>query len=484
MNYGLTSTPALHHSECLVLGLCGNAALPDFAVTLDQQHGGIITQLAKKLIEPGDIAWHADTHGHLLLLIQCGEPNTYTAKSLSKRITELAALLFKQRVASATLCFPQLRSQTPDWQLQQMLLNMEAQRYQLLTFKTQKNTPHRLKSIDFYLPAASPAILQTALSIAEGIEWTRTLANLPANICTPTYLAQQATQLALQQTKIDIKVLNKEQIKTLGMGALLAVAQGSQEPPQFIELQYHGASKETPPIVLVGKGITFDSGGLSLKPADGMNEMKYDMAGAACVLGTIKACALLHLPINVVGLLACAENMPGGRAVKPGDIITTLSGQTVEIINTDAEGRLVLADALTYAERFKPQLVIDMATLTGAVIVALGYHATGVMTNDDELAEMILNASRESEDPAWRLPLNDDYQTALDSPIADMINSSFDRSAGSITAGCFLSRYTNNYRWAHLDIAGTAWVSGKNRNATGRPVALLVQLLRNLTHAR
>ena len=215
-----------------------------------------------------------------------------------------------------------------------------------------------------------------------------------------------------------------------------------------------------------------------------MNEMKYDMAGAASVLGTLKACALLNMPINVVGLLACAENMPGGGAIKPGDIITTMSGQTVEIINTDAEGRLVLADALTYAERFKPRFVIDMATLTGAVIVALGYHATGVMTNDDELAELILNAAHESQDPAWRLPLHAAYEGAIDSPIADMINASFDRSAGSITAGCFLSRFTSKYRWAHLDIAGTAWVSGKNRNATGRPVALLVQLLRDLTHAR
>ena len=227
----------------------------------------------------------------------------------------------------------------------------------------------------------------------------------------------------------------------------------------------------------------FDSGGISIKPADGMNEMKFDMAGAASVLGTIKACALLNLPINIIGLLACAENMPGGGAIKPGDIITTLAGHTVEIVNTDAEGRLVLADALTYAEQFNPRLVIDIATLTGAVIVALGSISTGVMTPDDDLANLILTAARDSEDKAWRLPLDEAYQEALDSPIADMINASFDRSAGSITAGCFLSRFTEKYRWAHLDIAGTGWVSGKKRNATGRPVPLLVQLLRDLAHA-
>ncbi len=483
MNYGLNQTLALKNNECLVLGLSGNSPLPECFGALSQLHLGVIERIATSLTESGDTAWHMDSNGAAMLLIQCGSAESYSVGSLSQRMTEIAALLLKQRVISATLCLPPLANHTPDWQLQHMLLNMDAQRYQMLAFKTQKNTPHSLKSIDFFLPGAHATTIQSALAIAQGIDLTRTLANFPANICTPTYLAQQATQLAHEQAKINIKVLDREQMQDMGMGALLAVAQGSHEPPQLIELQYHGAGNDSAPVVLVGKGITFDSGGISLKPADGMNEMKYDMAGAASVLGTLKACALLDLPINVVGLLACAENMPGGRAVKPGDIITSMSGQTVEIINTDAEGRLVLADALTYAERFNPRLVIDMATLTGAVIIALGHYATGVMTNDDALAELILNAARESEDPAWRLPLHEAYQEALDSPIADMINSSFDRSAGSITAGCFLSRFTKKYRWAHLDIAGTAWVSGKNRNATGRPVSLLVQLLRDLTHA-
>ena len=483
MNYGLTVTPAVNDTEYFVIGLDGDNKLPDFAATLDKEHDGLITRLASKLTENGDTAWQTDFNGCSLLLMHCGNKATYTAEVLSKRIADIANLLIKQRAISATICMPQLSQHKADWQLQQMLLQFENQRYQLLDFKTKQNKPHLIESINFFLLNANPATIKVAQSIANGVQFTRTLANLPANLCTPTYIAQQAIKLAHQYAKLDVKVHNREHMQEMGMGALLAVAQGSHEPPQLVELQYHGAGNDSPPVVLVGKGITFDSGGISIKPADGMNEMKFDMAGAASVLGTIKACVLLGLPINVVGLLACAENMPGGGAIKPGDIITTMAGQTVEIINTDAEGRLVLADALTYAERFNPRLVIDIATLTGAVIVALGSIATGVMSPDDDLANLILTAARESEDKAWRLPLDEAYQDALDSPIADMINSSFDRSAGSITAGCFLSRFTGKFRWAHLDIAGTAWVSGKKRNATGRPVPLLIQLLRDLAHA-
>lgn len=483
MNYGLTTTPSLNDTKCLVLGVYSDDNLPEFAATLDKQQAGLITRLAATLSENGDTAWQSDINGSRLLIIHCGDAAAYTAAVLSKRITDIANLLLKQRISSATICMPQLTQHTPDWQLQQMLLQFETQRYQLLDFKTRQNTPHAIESVHFFLPNANPASIKTAQAIANGVQFTRTLANLPANLCTPTYLAQQAVKLAHQHVKLDAKIHNLEHLQEMGMGALLAVAQGSHEQPQLVELQYHGAGDDSPPVVLVGKGITFDSGGISIKPADGMNEMKYDMAGAASVLGTLKACALLNLPINVIGLLACAENMPGGGAIKPGDIITTFAGHTVEIVNTDAEGRLVLADALTYAERFNPRLVIDIATLTGAVIIALGAVATGVMSPDDELANLILKASHESEDKAWRLPLDEAYQEALDSPIADMINASFDRSAGSITAGCFLSRFTGKFRWAHLDIAGTAWISGKKRNATGRPVPLLVQLLRDLAHA-
>ena len=482
MNYGLTSTPAVNDTSCLVIGIFNDGSLPDFITFLDTKNKQTIERLTRKLTEKGDTAWQTDFDGRGLLMIQCGEKTAFTTDVLVKQTADIANLLLKQRITSATICMPQLGMQTPDWQVQQMLLLCEAQRYQLLDFKSTKNTTFVMESIHFYLPHATEAAIKAAQAIASGIQFTKTLANYPANICTPSYIANEAVKLAHKHAKLNVKTHDREYMESLGMGALLAVAQGSHEPPQLVEIHYNGAGSDSAPIVLVGKGITFDSGGISIKPADGMNEMKYDMAGAASVLGTMKACALLNLPINVIGLLACAENMPGGGATKPGDIITTAAGLTVEIINTDAEGRLVLADALHFAEQFNPRFVIDIATLTGAVIIALGNVSSGIMTPDDELADLLLTAARESGDKAWRLPLDEAYQTALDSPIADMVNSTFDRSAGSITAACFLSRFTEKYRWAHLDIAGTGWASGKNRNATGRPVSLLVQFLRDLAH--
>lgn len=483
MNYGLISNPSLNISECLVLGIVGNEPLPEFAIAIDKEYQGLLTRLRSKLENNGDTVWQADIDGHRILMIHCGDASLFNADILAKRMADVAAALLKERVPSATICMPSLGQRTPDWQVQQMLLQMEAQRYQLLDFKTKKNKAHPLESIIFFQPGATDNAIDTAEKIAQGIALTRTLANLPANICTPTYLSLQAQELAEQHEHLKSKILDKDDIQRLSMGALLAVAQGSNEPPQLIELQYRGAG-DSAPIVLVGKGITFDSGGLSLKPAEAMTEMKYDMSGAASILGTLKACALLKLPLNVIGLIATAENMLSGTAMRPGDIITSMSGQTIEVLNTDAEGRLVLADALTYAERFKPRFVIDVATLTGAMVVALGNINTGFMTNDEELASLIVNASKESEDKAWRLPMDKDYQEALESPLADMVNATFDRTGGGIVAACFLSRFTEKYRWAHLDIAGTAWVSGKKRNATGRPVPLLVQILQNVANSR
>ncbi|MCY1365531.1 Cytosol aminopeptidase [compost metagenome] len=272
-------------------------------------------------------------------------------------------------------------------------------------------------------------------------------------------------------------MLDEKKLKELGAGAFLAVAQGSEQPPRMIVLNYQGGKKDDKPFALVGKGITFDTGGISIKPAAGMDEMKYDMCGAASVLGTFRAVLEMQLPINLVGLLACAENMPSGGATRPGDIVTTMSGQTVEILNTDAEGRLVLCDTLTYAERFKPQAVIDIATLTGACIVALGSNTSGLMGNNDALVRQLLKAGEQADDRAWQLPLFDEYQEQLDSPFADIANIGGPK-AGTITAGCFLSRFAKKYHWAHLDIAGTAWVSGgKDKGATGRPVPLLTQYL-------
>ncbi len=307
--------------------------------------------------------------------------------------------------------------------------------------------------------------------------FTRDLGNMPPNICHPRYLAEQAKQLAKSSKKLSVEVLEEKELKALGAGALLAVAQGSDQPPRMIVMNYQGGDKSQQPYVLVGKGITFDSGGISLKPGLGMDEMKYDMGGAASVLGTFKTLLELNLPINVIGVLACAENMPSGGATRPGDIVTTMSGLTVEILNTDAEGRLVLCDALTYVKRFNPQSVINVATLTGACIVALGSNTSGLMGNNPELVASLLSAGQQASDVAWELPLFDDYQEQLDSPFADIANIGGPK-AGSITAGCFLSRFTKDYPWAHLDIAGTAWISGgKEKGATGRPVPLLSQYL-------
>lgn len=483
MNYGLTHKPSLASSECLVLGIFSDADLPDFALTLDKEHHGIIAKLTQRATEPGDAVWHTDAQGHCLLVVQCGKKTEFTSVKLQKRLMEITDSLIKQRFTTATLCIPQLIQHTAEWQLEHMIIQIDNQRYQLLDFKKKNAKPHKLEAITFYLPGASEQVLELAQAITAGIELTRHLANMPANICTPTYLGEQALMLAKQFDSINCKVMGPEEIRQMGMGALLAVSQGSDQPPRLIDIQYKGAGN-TPPIILVGKGITFDSGGLSIKPANAMDEMKYDMSGAASVLGTLKACAALKLPVNVIGLIASAENLLSGSAIKPGDIITSMSGQTVEILNTDAEGRLVLADALTYAERYNPEFVIDIATLTGAIIVALGNIATGLMTNDDQLAKLIEQAGKESEDKVWRMPLDEAYQDAIDSPLADMINANFDRSAGSITAACFLSRFTEKYRWAHLDIAGTAWISGKKRNATGRPVPLLIQLVRHVANSR
>ncbi|HWV16142.1 MAG TPA: leucyl aminopeptidase [Cellvibrio sp.] len=324
--------------------------------------------------------------------------------------------------------------------------------------------------------AAAGKGIKLGQAIANGVNFARELGNLPGNICTPSYLAQEAKRLARGQTNLSIKVLEEKAMQELGMGSLLSVAAGSDQPAKLIVLEYNNGSKKAAPIALVGKGITFDTGGISLKPGPGMDEMKFDMCGAASVLGTFKTLLELQLPINVVGVIAASENMPNGKATKPGDIVTSMSGLTIEILNTDAEGRLVLCDALTYTERFKPKAVIDIATLTGACVIALGNHASGLFSNNEELAQALLKAGQAAHDRAWPMPLWDDYQKQLDSNFADIANIG-GREAGSVTAACFLSRFAKKFPWAHLDIAGTAWLSGGAKGATGRPVSLLVQYL-------
>jgi leucyl aminopeptidase len=320
------------------------------------------------------------------------------------------------------------------------------------------------------------AALKQGVALANGMDLTKRLGNLPGNVCTPTYLGEQAKKLG-KEWKLEVEVHDRKGIEKLGMGSFLSVTNGSAQPPRLIVMKYQGAAKNELPTVLVGKGITFDTGGISLKPGASMDEMKFDMCGAASVFGTLRAVAEMKLKINVVGVVVACENMPSGTATKPGDIFTSMSGQTIEVLNTDAEGRLILCDALTYAERFKPAAVIDIATLTGACVVALGDVNTGLFATDDALAADLLQAAKTAVDPAWRMPVEDEYQDQLKSNFADMANIGAPGKAGAVVAACFLARFTKNYRWAHLDIAGTAWKSGANKGATGRPVPLLAHYL-------
>ena len=370
--------------------------------------------------------------------------------------------------------------QDPEWLVEQEVLAARTVAYRFDQLKSQApKKPATLSKVAIACPSAKGKLIKGVLSRAQatanGMDLTRDLGNLPPNICTPTYLADTARKMG-REFKLKVQILEKKQMEQLKMFSLLSVAQGSAQPPKLIVMQYNGAGANKKPIVLVGKGITFDTGGISIKPSAGMDEMKYDMGGAASVLGTMRAVAEMKLKINLVVLVPTCENMPSGTATRPGDIVTSMSGQTIEILNTDAEGRLILCDALTYAERFKPQTVIDLATLTGACVVALGHVHTGLFAREDELADEILSAGRYSMDTCWRMPLDDAYQKQIKSPFADMANVG-GRDAGAVTAACFLERYTKAYNWAHLDIAGTAWHSGANKGSSGRPVPMLTRLL-------
>ena len=350
------------------------------------------------------------------------------------------------------------------------------QNYDYQVHKTGLDKPKQnpLQSIGF--DSGNALEIQQGLAIAQGMAFARELGDMPSNICTPNYLAQSAQSLA-QEFALECTVLEQADMQKLGMGSLLSVSKGSIEPPKLISLHYQG-DKNAKPIVLVGKGVTFDSGGISLKPGEAMDEMKYDMCGGASVLGVMRAIAQLKPKINLTVVLPAVENMPAHNASKPGDVVKSMSGQSIEILNTDAEGRLILCDALTYVKRFNPKVVIDVATLTGAVVIALGKHNTGLMSNNQELADDIIAAAKTSLDGVWQLPIGEEYDEQLKSNFADMANIG-GHAAGSVTAACFLARFTKDYRWAHLDIAGTAWISGKDKGATGRPVPLLTQYILN-----
>ncbi|MDI3514839.1 MAG: leucyl aminopeptidase [Rhodocyclaceae bacterium] len=486
-----TGCPAKLKTGLLVLGAFAGGKLPALTAAADGAADGRIASLIKR----GDLDDKAGAtlllpelsgvHAERVLLVSLGKEDDFGDKAYRDALGAAAKALAATPAKDAVIALAdvELDKRELPWRLQQAARILADGAYRFDTLKSdkdRKDKKHRgAKKLALLVSSEITAELDTAVlqghAIATGMALAKDLGNLPGNICTPTHLAETAESLG-KQYKFEVEVLNRADMEKLGMGSFLSVARGSHQPPKFIVMQYKGGKAKAKPVVLVGKGITFDTGGISLKPAAEMDEMKYDMCGAASVLGTFKAVAQMGLPINLVGLIPTTENMPGGGATKPGDVVTSMSGQTIEVLNTDAEGRLILCDALTYAERFKPECVIDVATLTGACVVALGKIPSGLLANDDELAAEILRRGTESGDRAWQLPLWDEYQELLKSNFADMGNIG-GRYAGTITAACFLSRFTKAYKWAHLDIAGTAWVSGDAKGATGRPVPLLSSFL-------
>ena len=407
-----------------------------------------------------------------VLVLGLGElPNN--AKNYIKALTAASSILSSTKAKSTMIEQVNIEGFDENWRHRVSARVLKDAEYEIQQVGAQEQVTS-LENIAIQSTQTDAQAMLQGGSIASGMKLTRHLGDLPSNICTPTYLAQTAQDLS-QEFNLDCEVLDEAEMSVLGMGSLLSVSKGSIEPPKLISLSYKGDGNAKP-IVLVGKGVTFDSGGISLKPGAGMDEMKYDMCGAASVLGTMRAIAEIKPKLNLTIVVPAVENMPAHNASKPGDVVTSMSGQTIEILNTDAEGRLILCDALTYVEKFNPEVVIDTATLTGAVIVALGKHHCGLMANDQDLANDLISAGQQSLDTAWQLPLDDEYDELLKSNFADMGNIG-GREAGTVTAACFLARYTKDYRWAHLDIAGTAWVSGAKKGATGRPVPLLTQYI-------
>ena len=473
----------------LVLPVSEERLLGEVAQSVDAASAGLISAALKRgdlLGKPGQTLLLQQLPGvaaERVLLVGTGKADELDARQWRKVTAAISNVLKNLGGSDATLALQDAHLKGRDAYSRTRLLveGLGSDQYVFDQFKSKKAEAQPLERITLLSDEAEQAQVERAVTharaITSGMKVARDLGNLPPNICHPSYIADQARQLGKDFKGVKVEVLDEDKLRELGAGSFLAVSQGSDQPGCIVVMQYNGGKKGEQPYALVGKGITFDTGGISLKPGQGMDEMKYDMCGAASVLGTFRAALELQLPINLVAVLACAENMPSGGATRPGDIVTTLSGQTVEILNTDAEGRLVLCDALTYVERFKPRAVIDVATLTGACIVALGSNTSGLLSNNEELAQQLLGAGQNADDRAWQLPLFDEYQEQLDSPFADIANIGGPK-AGTITAACFLSRFTKTYSWAHLDIAGTAWISGgKEKGATGRPVPLLTQYL-------
>jgi len=490
LDYSVKSgTPDKQRSGCLIVAVFEGRRLLPAARQIDQTSGGALASLLRRGDLEGKASQSLLLHAlpnipaERILLIGAGKEKEMTDGRF-RELTALATRLLKGLGASEAMSYLteiDIKGRDIVWKIRQTVELSESALYRFDQLKSKPAENRvRFKRLTLAVPKRSDLVpgeqaIREGLAIADGMGLARDLGNLPGNICTPTYLADRARQMG-EAMNVQVTIHDEHELKELGMGSFLSVARGSRQPPKLIVLQYRGAGEHDAPVALIGKGLTFDAGGISIKPAANMDEMKYDMCGAASVLGAIQAAAALKLSINVVGVIPSSENLPDGNANKPGDVVTSMSGQTIEILNTDAEGRLILCDALTYSERFKPSVVVDIATLTGACVIALGKHASGLLANHDPLARELLTAGRYTHDRAWQLPLWDDYQKQLDSNFADMANVG-GREAGTITAACFLARYTKSFKWAHLDIAGTAWLSGKDKGSTGRPVPLLTQFL-------
>ncbi|NMF89101.1 leucyl aminopeptidase [Aromatoleum petrolei] len=484
-----TGAPEKLKTGCLVVGAFAGGTLTDAAAALDKASKGKLAALVAR----GDLDEKAGAllalhelpgcAAERVLVVSLGKQDELADRAWRDAVGAVARALAASPAHDAAVCLADVAPPGRDleWALQQLarILADGTYRYDVTKSKKKDDKPRGARKVVLATRSKISAAMEAAITrghaIADGMALAKDLGNLPGNFCTPTHLAETAVELG-KQFKLKVEVLERDDMEKLGMGSLLSVARGSHQPPKFIVLHYKGGKAKDKPVVLVGKGITFDTGGISLKPGAEMDEMKFDMCGAASVLGTFKALARMALPINVVGIVPTTENMPGGGATKPGDVVTSMSGQTIEILNTDAEGRLILCDALTYAERFKPACVVDIATLTGACVVALGKIPSGLLANDDELARELTDCGTVSGDRVWQLPLWDEYQELLKSNFADMANIG-GRYGGTITAACFLARFTKAYKWAHLDIAGTAWLSGDAKGATGRPVPLLAEFL-------
>jgi leucyl aminopeptidase len=480
--------PKKQANSCVIMGVFSKGQLSASV----KQLGADCETLIKQAIKLGDCSGKIDQTRLLytpdscpwsrVLLVGLGDKKSISPAQYSKSITSTIEALRDTGVAVLNIMLPldtDVIDRTKAWQCQLWANMLTSAEYDYRA-PAHSSSLASIKKTVLFIAKNDQALCRIATkqgsAIGAGICQARELGDLPANICTPSFLENRAKSLAKNNAKLKLTVIGEKQMAKLGMGAFLSVSQGSAEEAKLIAMEYKGGKPKQAPVVLLGKGVTFDTGGISIKPSAGMDEMKYDMCGAASVFGAMHACISLGLPVNVIGVVAAAENMPGGKATRPGDVVTSMSGQTIEVLNTDAEGRMVLCDSLTYIERYKPAAVVDMATLTGACIVALGHVSSALLGNDQELAAQLVDAGEMSGDKCWQLPLWDEYQRQLDSNFADMANIG-GSPAGTITAACFLSRFAKKYPWAHLDIAGIAWNSGKQKGATGKPVAQLMQYL-------